>query len=265
MNASDTLDREITVNNMAKTQLEQGKKELKYKKVLLKISGEALMGTKDYGIDPAIVKRVAKEIKLVTDLGVSMGIVVGGGNIFRGMQESVNFGMDQADADYVGMIATVMNCLILQGVLKKAGVTTRVLTAIGMDRVAEPYIRLRAIRHMEKGRVVIFGAGTGNPFFSTDTTAALRAAEIGAEVLLMAKNRVDGIYSSDPRTDKNATLYDNINYDDYIRNDLKVMDTAAVSLCKNNNIPIIVFNFEAQSSIEKILHGEKVGTLVGGK
>ena len=188
MNTSESLTNssleEITSKNSTSL-------KLKYHKVLLKISGEALMGKKGYGIDPAVVHAVAKEIKIVTNMGVSMGVVVGGGNIFRGVQESANFGMDQADADYVGMIATVMNCLVLQGILKKIGVTTRVLTAIGMDRVAEPYIRLRAIRHMEKGRVVIFGAGTGNPFFSTDTTAALRAAEIGAEVLLMAKNKVD--------------------------------------------------------------------------
>ena len=238
---------------------------LKYKRVLLKISGEALMGSKSYGIDPAVVHTVAQEIKRATELGVSLGIVVGGGNIFRGVQESTNFGMDQADADYVGMIATVMNCLVLQGILKKVGVTTRVLTAIGMDRVAEPYIRLRAIRHMEKDRVVIFGAGTGNPFFSTDTTAALRASEIGAEVLLMAKNRVDGIYSSDPRVDKDAQKFDTITYDEVIINDLKVMDTAAVSLCKNNKIPIIVFNFDNTRSIEKILLGETIGTFVGGK
>lgn len=240
------------------------KPELKYKKVLLKISGEALMGNKGYGIDPAVVKNVASEIRNVTDMGVSMGIVVGGGNIFRGIQESTNFGMDQADADYVGMIATIMNCLVLQGVLKKVGVTTRVLTAIAMDRVAEPYIRLRAIRHMEKGRVVIFGAGTGNPFFSTDTTAALRAAEIGAEVLLMAKNRVEGIYSSDPRIDATAVKFDNITYDEVIKNDLKVMDTSAVSLCKNNKIPIVVFNFDNPQSIERIVLGESVGTFVGG-
>lgn len=238
--------------------------ELKYTRVLLKISGEALMGSNEYGIDPQVVKRVANEIKIITDMGVKLGIVVGGGNIFRGLKESTNFGMDQADADYVGMIATVMNCLILQGVLKKAGVHTRVLTAIGMDRVAEPYIRLRAIRHMEKDRVVIFGAGTGNPFFSTDTTAALRAAEINAEVLLMAKNKVEGIYSSDPRIDSTATKFDTITYDELIRSDLKVMDTSAVSLCKNNKIPIVVFNFANQQNIERIIKGEKIGTYVGG-
>lgn len=238
--------------------------ELKYTRVLLKISGEALMGDNGYGIDPQVVKKVANEIKIITDMGVKLGIVVGGGNIFRGLQESTNFGMDQADADYVGMIATVMNCLILQGVLKKVGVNTRVLTAIGMDRVAEPYIRLRAIRHMEKNRVVIFGAGTGNPFFSTDTTAALRAAEINAEVLMMAKNKVEGIYSSDPRIDSTATKFDTITYDELIRSDLKVMDTSAVSLCKNNKIPIVVFNFDNQQNIENIIKGEKIGTYVGG-
>jgi len=238
--------------------------ELKYKRVLLKISGEALMGENGYGIDPNVVKTVANEIKIITDMNVKLGIVVGGGNIFRGLQESTNFGMDQADADYVGMLATVMNCLILQGVLKKVGVDTRVLTAIGMDKVAEPYIRLRAIRHMEKNRVVIFGAGTGNPFFSTDTTAALRAAEINAEVLLMAKNKVEGIYSSDPRTNTTATKFDTITYDKLIKNDLKVMDTSAVSLCKNNKIPIVVFNFDNQQNIKNIIKGEKIGTYVGG-
>lgn len=240
-------------------------KNLKYKRILLKISGEALMGENGFGIDPNTINIVAKDIKRAVEMGITMGIVVGGGNIFRGMQKSVDLGMDQADADYVGMIATVMNCLVLQGILKKHGVSTRVLTAIGMDRVAEPYIRLRAIRHMEKGRVVIFGAGTGNPFFSTDTTAALRASEIHAEVLLMAKNRVDGIYSSDPRKDANAKLYDKLTYDELIRKDLKVMDTSAVSLCKNNKIPIIVFNFDDHTSIENILRGEKVGTYVGGE
>lgn len=248
-------DRTITNNN---------KPPIKYKRVLLKISGEALMGTKGYGIDPKVVHDVAQEIKIAVELGASMGIVVGGGNIFRGVQESANFGMDQADADYVGMIATVMNCLVLQGILKKLGVATRVQTAIAMDRVAEPYIRLRAIRHMEKGRVVIFGAGTGNPFFSTDTTAALRASEIDAEVLLMAKNKVDGIYSDDPRTDIDAKKFEHITYEEVIKKDLKVMDTSAVSLCKNNNIPIIVFNFDQPRSIEKILLGETVGTYVGG-
>lgn len=237
---------------------------LKYKRVLLKISGEALMGDQGFGIDANVIHMVAQEVKSAVDLGVSMGIVVGGGNIFRGVQQSTHFGLDQADADYVGMLATIMNCLVLQGILKKQGISTRVQTAIAMDRVAEPYIRLKAIRHMEKGRVVIFGGGTGNPFFTTDTTAALRASEIGAEVLLMAKNKVDGIYSSDPRKDPDAKMFDSICYDDIIRKDLKVMDTAAIALCKNNHIPINVFNFDRPGSIEKILLGETVGTIVGG-
>lgn len=257
---------QLAKNNLVQESMAKKlKPEIKYKKVLLKISGEALMGDKGYGIDPVVVHSIANEIKIVTEMGVKMGVVVGGGNIFRGVQQSANFGMDQADADYVGMIATVMNCLVLQGILKKAGVQTRVQTAIAMDRVAEPYIRLRATRHMEKGRVVIFGAGTGNPFFSTDTTAALRAAEINAELLLMAKNKIEGIYSEDPKIDSNAIKYDRLTYDQVIQKDLKVMDTSAVSLCKNNKIPIVVFNFDNPRNIEKILLGESVGTFVGGE
>lgn len=244
--------------------LTMNQKNLKYKRILLKISGEALMGNCGYGIDTTVVNSVAKQIKSAQDMGASIGVVIGAGNIFRGLKESAKLGMDQADADYVGMIATVMNCLVLQGVCKKIGVHTRVLTAIAMDKVAEPYIRLRAIRHMEKGRVVIFGGGTGNPFFSTDTCAALRASEIDADILLMAKNRVDGIFSSDPRKNPDAIKYDKITFSDVIKNDLKVMDTAAVSLCKNNNIPMIVFNFDQQDSIQRILKGEEVGTFVGG-
>lgn len=251
-------------NQLKEDTIIQAHPNLKFKRVLLKISGEALMGGKGYGIDPTVIKTIAQEIKSAADLGVKIGVVVGGGNIFRGVQQSAYFGMDQADADYVGMIATVMNCLILQGILKKMGVATRVQTAIGMDRVAEPYIRLRAMRHMEKGRVVIFGGGTGNPFFSTDTTAALRAIEIGAEVLLMAKNNVDGIFSSDPNKDPTATMFDNLTYNDLIIKDLKVMDTAAIALCRTNQTPIIVFNFGLVGCIERILLGEKVGTYVGG-
>lgn len=240
-------------------------KKLKYKRVLLKISGEALMGSQGFGIDPDIVNTIAQEIKEVHDLGAEIAVVVGGGNIFRGVQNSVKLGMDQASADYVGMIATVMNALVLQSMLRKIKISTRVLTAIEMNEIAEPYIRFRAIRHLEKHRVIIFGAGTGNPFFTTDTAAALRAAEIDAEFMLMAKNKVDGVYDKDPRKYDDAQKYDFISYDDMIIKDLKVIDTTAVSLCKNNNIPIIVFDFAGRGSIKKILKGEKIGTLVGGK
>ncbi|MDD3013566.1 MAG: UMP kinase [Candidatus Gastranaerophilales bacterium] len=238
---------------------------LKYKRVLLKISGEALMGEQGFGIDPEVVNTVAAEIKKAHNLGAGIAVVVGGGNIFRGVQNSTKLGMDQASADYVGMLATVMNALVLQGVLKKLDVPTRVQTAITMNAIAEPYIRLKAMRHLEKGRVVIFAAGTGNPFFSTDTAASLRAAEIGAEVMLMAKNKVNGVYNKDPRKFPDAVKYDRITYDDMIVQNLKVIDTTAVALCKNNDTPIIVFNFAENGSIERILKGETVGTYVGGE
>ena len=235
---------------------------LKYKRVLLKLSGEALMGNQGFGIDPEMINNIAKEIKNVVNLGVELAIVVGGGNIFRGVQNSAKLGMDQASGDYVGMLATVMNASVLQGVLRKNGVECRVLTAITMNKIAEPYVRFRAIRHLEKGRVVIFAAGTGNPFFTTDTAAALRAAEIDAQAMLMAKNKVDGIYNKDPRKYPDAKKYDEISFDEVIHEDLKIMDTAAVALCKNSDIPIIVFDFEATGAIEKILKGEKIGTIV---
>jgi len=238
---------------------------LKYKRVLLKISGEALMGDQEYGIDPKVANKVAQEIKAAHDMGVELAVVVGGGNIFRGVQNSTKLGMDQASADYVGMLATVMNASILQGMLRKLDVSCRVLTAITMNEIAEPYIRFRAIRHLEKGRVVIFAAGTGNPFFTTDTAAALRAAEIDAEAMLMAKNKVDGIYDKDPRKYPDAVKFDNLTYEEVIIKDLKIMDTAAIALCKNNNIPIEVFDFAEEGSIQKILKGEKIGTHVGGK
>lgn len=237
---------------------------LKYKRVLLKLSGEALMGNQGFGIDPEMINNIAKEIKNVVNLGVELAIVVGGGNIFRGVQNSAKLGMDQASGDYVGMLATVMNASVLQGVLRKNDVECRVLTAITMNKIAEPYVRFRAIRHLEKGRVVIFAAGTGNPFFTTDTAAALRAAEIDAQAMLMAKNKVDGIYNKDPRKFPDAKKYDEISFDEVIHEDLKIMDTAAVALCKNSDIPIIVFDFEATGAIEKILKGEKIGTTVGG-
>lgn len=238
---------------------------LKYQRVLLKLSGEALMGNQGFGIDPEMINTIAKEIKNVTSLGVELAIVVGGGNIFRGVQNSAKLGMDQASGDYVGMLATVMNASVLQGVLRKNGVECRVLTAITMNKIAEPYVRFRAIRHLEKGRVVIFAAGTGNPFFTTDTAAALRAAEIDAQAMLMAKNKVDGIYNKDPRKFDDAKKYDEISYDEVIHEDLKIMDTAAIALCKNSEIPIVVFDFEASGAIEKIIKGDKIGTIVGGK
>jgi len=222
------------------------------------------MGGQTFGIDPEIINKVANQIQKVRKLGVDVAVVVGGGNIFRGVQNSAKLGMDQASADYVGMVATVMNALVLQGVLRKIKISCRVMTAITMNAIAEPYIRFKAIRHLEKGRVVIFAAGTGNPFFTTDTAAALRASEIDAEVMLMAKNKVDGVYNKDPRKFPDAKKYDYISYDDVLHKDLKVIDATAISLCKNNNIPIIVFDFADNGIIEKIVKGEKLGTLVGG-
>lgn len=236
--------------------------ELKYKKILLKISGEALLGTQQFGIDPEPVHNICSEIKKAYDLGAQIAIVVGGGNIFRGMQNSTKLGMDQASGDYVGMLATVMNAIALQSELRKIGVDCRVQSAIDMEKIAEPYIRFRAIRHLEKGRVVIFAAGTGNPFFTTDTAAALRASEIGAQAMLMAKNGVDGVYNDDPKTNPNAKKYDKITYDDIIVNGLKVMDLTSCALCKQNKIPICVFDFNLKDSLVKILNNENVGTMV---
>lgn len=238
-------------------------RDMKYNKILLKISGEALMGSQEFGIDPVPVEKIANEIKKAHDMGAQIAVVVGGGNIFRGMKNSKKLGMDQASGDYVGMLATVMNAIALQSELRKIGVSCRVQSAITMNKIAEPYIRFKAIRHLEKNRVVIFAAGTGNPFFTTDTAAALRAAEIGAEVMLMAKNGVDGIYSDDPKTNPDAKKYDTISYDDIIVKGLKVMDTTSCSLCKQNNIPIVVFDFDQKDGITKILNNEKIGTFVG--
>ena len=237
--------------------------ELKYKRVLLKISGEALLGDQEFGIDPKPVEMIANEIKSAHDEGAEIAVVVGGGNIFRGVKNSAKMGLDQASGDYVGMLATVMNALVLQSNLKKIGVSCRVQSAIQMNQVAEPYLRFKAIRHLEKGRVVIFAAGTGNPFFTTDTAAALRASEINAEAMLMAKNGVDGVYTDDPKTNPEAKKLDNIKYDDIIKNGLKVMDTSSCALCQQNNIPIIVFDFQAKGSILNILHSKKVGTYIG--
>ena len=236
--------------------------DLKYKKILLKVSGEALLGNQQFGIDPEPVRNIVCEIKKAYEMGAQIAIVVGGGNIFRGMKNSSKLGMDQASGDYVGMLATVMNAIALQSELRKNGVECRVQSAIDIEKIAEPYIRFKAIRHLEKNRVVIFAAGTGNPFFTTDTAAALRAAEIGADVMLMAKNGVDGVYDDDPKINPNAKKYDNINYDDIILNGLKVMDLTSCALCKQNNIPICVFDFNLKDSIVKILNGENVGTIV---
>ncbi len=235
---------------------------LKYKRILLKISGEALLGEQEFGIDPKPVEMIANEIKKAHDMGVQIAVVVGGGNIFRGMKNSDRLGMDRASGDYVGMLATVMNAIALQSELRKIKVSCRVQTAITMNKIAEPYIRFKAIRHLEKGRVVIFAAGTGNPFFTTDTAAALRASEIDAQAMLMAKNGVDGIYSDDPRVNPDAKKYDEVSYDDIIKNNLKVMDLTSCSLCKDNSIPIVVFDFCANDSIVNILKGNKIGTLV---
>ncbi len=235
---------------------------MSYQRVLLKLSGEALMGNLGYGIDPKVVAEIAQEISEVVNTSVQIAIVVGGGNIFRGVK-AASAGMDRATADYVGMIATVMNAMTLQDALEQIGITTRVQSAIAMQEVAEPYIRRRAIRHLEKGRVVIFGAGSGNPFFTTDTTAALRAAEIDAEVIFKA-TKVDGIYDSDPVVNPNAHRYESLTYGHVLANDLRVMDGTAIALCKENNIPIVVFNLSVRGNIIKAVKGESVGTIVGG-
>lgn len=235
----------------------------KYKRVVLKLSGEALAGEKGFGIDPLVVDALAAQIQKVTESGLEVAVVNGGGNIWRGLSGSSK-GMDRATADYMGMLATVINSLALQDALENRGVATRVQTAIEMRQVAEPYIRRKAIRHMEKERVVIFAAGTGNPYFSTDTTAALRAAEIEADAILMAKKGVDGVYDSDPRTNPNAKKFDRLNYLDVIQKKLAVMDSTAISLCMDNNIPIIVFNIDGEDNIYRVALGQEIGTVVGG-
>ena len=233
-----------------------------FKRVLLKLSGEALMGDAGYGIDPVVLDKLADEIKTAHDADVQIAIVVGGGNIFRGMAASAK-GMDRAQADFIGMLATVMNGLALQDVLEKHGVFTRVMSAIEMQSVAEPYIRRRAIRHLEKGRAVIFAAGTGNPYFTTDTTAALRALEVGAECIMKA-TKVDGVFDADPATNPDAVKFDELPYIDVINRGLKVMDNTAISLCMDNDLPILVFNMERDGNIERALKGEHVGTIVRG-
>ncbi|NTW27880.1 MAG: UMP kinase [Coriobacteriia bacterium] len=234
----------------------------RFRRVLLKLSGEALMGDRGYGIEPRVLNSLADQIKSVRAGGVEIAVVVGGGNIFRGIAASAA-GMDRAQADYIGMLATVMNSLALQEALERIGVFTRVMSAIDMQSVAEPYIRRRAMRHLEKGRVVIFAAGTGNPYFTTDTTAALRALEIGAECIMKA-TKVDGIYDADPKTHPDAKKFVELAYIDVLNMGLQVMDSTAISLCMDNNLPILVFNMEVDNNIERALCGEAVGTIVRG-
>lgn len=231
-----------------------------YKRILLKLSGEALMGDHQYGIDPAVATRIAEDVAEIQSLGVQTAIVIGGGNIFRGLAASAK-GMDRSTADYMGMLATVMNALALQDALEQQGVLTRVLSAIEMRAVAEPFIRRRAIRHLEKGRVVVFAAGTGNPYFTTDTAAALRAMEIKAEVILKA-TKVDGIYTADPVTHPDATRYEHISYLQVLQDRLQVMDATAISLCMDNRLPIVVFNLKVPGHIRRVVMGDAVGTTV---
>ncbi|MFP3916217.1 UMP kinase [Lysinibacillus telephonicus] len=232
-----------------------------YKRVVIKLSGEALAGEAGFGLSPKIIKSVAEDIKEVVELGVEVAVVVGGGNIWRGKVGS-EMGMDRASADYMGMLATVMNSLALQDALEKLEIETRVQSSIVMTQVAEPYIRRKAVRHLEKKRVVIFAAGTGNPFFSTDTTAALRAAEIDADAILMAKNNVDGVYSADPKVDENAVKYDTLTYLEVIQQGLQVMDSTASTLCMDNDIPLIVFSIMDKGNIKRAVLGDKIGTVV---
>jgi uridylate kinase len=234
----------------------------RYGRILLKLSGEALLGERSYGVDPAFCGFVARQVAGVHARGVQTGIVVGGGNIFRGLAASAS-GMDRATGDYIGMLATVMNGLALQDALERAGIPTRVMSAIAMNEIAEPYIRRRAVRHLEKGRVAIFVAGTGNPYFTTDTAAALRAIEIGADVLLKA-TKVDGVYDADPMTVPGARRFERLEYADLLRDQLKVMDGAAVSLCMENDLPIVVFNLNEPEAIARVVDGQQVGTVIAG-
>ncbi len=238
-------------------------KERKFKRVVLKLSGEALAGEKGYGIDPNVVDEIAAQIQKVNQTDLEVAIVNGGGNIWRGLSGSSK-GMDRATADYMGMLATVINSLALQDALEARGVDTRVQTAIEMRQIAETYIRRRAIRHLEKKRVVIFAAGTGNPYFSTDTTAALRAAEVEADAILMAKKNVDGVYDSDPKLNPDAKMFETLEYIEVIKQGLGVMDSTAISLCMDNKIPIVVFNIDNPNNIVKVANGEQIGTIIGG-
>ncbi|MFI5196327.1 MAG: UMP kinase [Chitinophagales bacterium] len=232
----------------------------KYTRVLLKLSGESLMGERNFGIDPQMLEQYAKEIKMITNIGVQVAIVIGGGNIYRGMNEAET-GIERAQGDYMGMLATVINGMALQAALEKEGVNTRLQSAIKMEQVAEPYIRRRAMRHLEKGRVVIFGAGTGNPYFTTDTAGSLRAIEINADVILKG-TRVDGIYSSDPEKDNTATRFESLTFSEVISKNLKVMDMTAFTLCQENNLPIIVFDMNRSGNLLNVVTGKQVGTLV---
>lgn len=233
----------------------------RYKRIILKISGEALQGEHSFGIDPEVITSIAYQIKGVKNLGIQIAIVIGGGNIFRGLKASISRGMDRALADYIGMLATVMNGLALQDALERVGVHTRVMTAIEMRQLAEPYIRRRAVRHLEKGRVVIFVAGTGNPYFTTDTTASLRATEIGADIIFKA-TKVDGVYDKDPFKYKNAKMYKTIKYIDVLKKNLKVMDSTAISMCMDNNMPILVFNMNKKGNILNAVKDKNIGTIV---
>lgn len=234
----------------------------RYRRILLKLSGEALMGSEPYGIDSAVLREVAEEIREIHQLGIEIALVIGGGNIFRGVS-GASRGMDRSTADYMGMLATVMNALALQEALEKLGIATRVQTAIDIKEVAEPYIRRRAIRHLEKGRIVIFAAGTGLPFFTTDTTAALRAAEIGAEILMKA-TKVDGVYPVDPEEDPSAIKYDRITFTEVLHKNLRVMDATAISLAREEDMRIVVFNLRKKGNIKKVIYGEPIGTVVEG-
>src|SRR5690625_1304921 len=237
---------------------------VRYRRIVLKLSGEALSGDQGFGIEPEVIQSIAKQIKEVAELGVEVAVVVGGSNIWRGKVGS-EMGMERANADYMGMLATVMNSLALQDSLESIGIPTRVQTSIEMRQVAEPYIRRKAIRHLEKNRVVIFAAGTGNPYFSTDTTAALRAAEIDAEVVLMAKNNVDGVYSDDPKINKDDVKYDELSFMDMLNKGLGVMDSTASTLCMDNNIPLIVFSITEEGNIKRVVQGESIGTIIRRK
>lgn len=234
-----------------------------YRRILLKLSGEALMGKQEFGIDPGVLSDLAAEVGELTKLGVQVALVVGGGNIFRGIRTSKEYGIDRASADYMGMLATVINSLALQERLERDGVTTRVLSAIEMRAIAEPYIRRRALRHLEKGRVVIFAGGTGNPYFTTDTAAALRAMEINADAILKA-TKVDGVYDRDPMVHKKARKFKELSYIDVLQRNLKVMDATAISLCMDNGLPIIVFNLTKRGNVVRVVRGDKIGTVVHG-
>ena len=236
-------------------------KIMKYKRVLLKLSGEALMGNLQYGIDPAILDQYSNDVKKVVDAGVEVAIVIGGGNIFRGVQGVAGGLVDRAQGDYMGMLATVINAMALQGALEKLGIKTRLLSAIHMEQIAEPFIRRRAVRHLEKGRVVIFGAGTGNPYFTTDTAASLRSVEIEADLVLKG-TRVDGIYTADPEKDPNATRFENISFEEVYERGLNVMDLTAITLCQQNKMPIVVFDMNKDGNFLKVCKGENVGTTV---